>query len=644
MIYYVSVNGNDRNEGSREAPFRTINRAAKIAAAGDTVRVHGGVYREWVDPQNGGYNAQNRVVYEAVAGEHPIIKGSEVVTDWERVEGSVWKKAVPNSVFGDFNPFAEELKGDWMVMPTDYAVHLGDVYLNGVSLYEAKSLSELKAAEKRLEGQYRHRFKAEYILHPEQTVYQWYAEVGEDETVLYCNFQEVDPNHALTEISVRRSCFYPCQVGVNYITVRGFEMAHAATPFSPPTADQPGMLGPHWSKGWIIENNHLHDAKCSAISLGKEISTGHNFHTRFLRKPGYQYQMEAVFLALQAGWSKEKIGSHIVRNNIIHDCGQNGIVGHMGAAFSRIEHNHIYNITKKQEFFGEEIGGIKLHAAVDVVIENNHFHHCCLGTWLDWQAQGTRVTKNIYHHNDRDLFIEVTHGPCLVDNNLFLSEYTLDDAAQGSAFVHNLIGGYIKHYMVLDRATPYHFPHSTAVAGTTVVCGGDDRIYNNIILGDYGLPSEKLMYWGSGMDGYTTKEEYVTRIREQGTHKDIGKFLSTPQPVWFGGNAYTGFAKPQRAEEDPILCTDIRHEIAERDGKWILHLAVPPAVVNASCEAVSTERLGSPRITEEPFENPDGTPVDFSKDFFCRTRKENIIPGPFASLCAGDNTFVVWED
>ena len=107
---------------------------------------------------------------------------------------------------------------------------------------------------------------------------------------------------------------------MNYITVRGFEMAQAACPWTPPTADQPGLIGANWSKGWIIENNIIHDAKCSGISIGKEASTGHNLCTRRHRKPGYQYQMEAVFRALKIGWSKEKIGSHIIRNNVIYDC------------------------------------------------------------------------------------------------------------------------------------------------------------------------------------------------------------------------------------------------------------------------------------------------------------------------------------
>ena len=90
------------------------------------------------------------------------------------------------------------------------------------------------------------------------------------------------------------------KTGLNYITVRNFEMAQAACPWTPPTADQPGLLG-QLSKGWIIENNIIHDAKCSGISLGKEASTGHNLSTLTHRKPGYQYQMEAVFRARQIG-------------------------------------------------------------------------------------------------------------------------------------------------------------------------------------------------------------------------------------------------------------------------------------------------------------------------------------------------------
>jgi hypothetical protein len=93
--------------------------------------------------------------------------------------------------------------------------------------------------------------------------------------------------------------------------------------------------------------------------------------------------------------------SHVIRRNTIFDCGQNGIVGHLGCIFSTIEDNHIHDIAVKREFYGYEIGGIKLHAALEVVIRHNRIHDCSLGTWLDWHTQGTRVTRNVYYANNR---------------------------------------------------------------------------------------------------------------------------------------------------------------------------------------------------------------------------------------------------
>lgn len=643
MIYYVSVNGNDSALGTKEAPFRTINHAAQIAVAGDTVRVFGGTYRESVDPCNKG-EENARITYEAVEGETPVIKGSEIVTDWEHIEGTVWKKVIPNSLFGDFNPFATAIFGDWCTKPADKTIHLGDVYINGVSMYEAFSLDELKIAEKREEGP---SFTSpifttnEKILKPENTVYQWYAEVYDNETAIWCNFGKYDPNAELIEINVRPTCFFPKQTGINYITVRGFEIAQGATQWSPPTAEQIGLIGPHWAKGWIIENNCVHDSKCSGICIGKEISTGHNLHSLFARKSGYQNQMECVFNALRIGWSKENIGSHIVRNNVIYDCGQTGIVGHLGCIFSRIEHNHIFRIAKKYEFWGHEIAGIKLHAPIDVVIENNNFHECSLGIWLDWQVQGTRITKNLFYNNDRDIMIEVTHGPCLVDNNIFLSRYSIQNAAQGTAFVHNIVCGVSYKYQIIDRATPYHYPHTTAMAGYAFVYGGDDRFYNNIMVGREELTHEKLGYFGSYMDEYTdSMEEYMANIKVM--RGDHVKYHKMPQVVWFDGNAYAGLAKPFRAEKNFVDANGFDASIEEKDGEWILTVILPQSVASTAVSPVTTERLGTPRITEEPYENPDGTPIDFTKDYFGNTR-DTVIAGPFAKLCAGENRFVVWK-
>ncbi len=640
-IFHVAKNGNNKNDGSASAPFFTIQKAADIASAGDTVIVHEGEYREWVKPKNSGNSHTQRITYETAKDEHVIIKGSEIVTNWEKVEASVWKVTIPNTLFGDFNPFATELMGDWVVAPYDNPVHLGDVYLNGKSLYEARSKEELMNPEVRTISPYQTwRRREEKILEPEQTLFVWFAEVFDSETVIYANFQDVNPNEALTEINVRRSCFYPDKTAMNYITVRGFEMAHAASPWAPPTADQPGLLGPNWSKGWIIENNNIHDAKCSGISLGKEASTGDNYYTKWNKKPGYQYQMESVFMASHIGWSKETVGSHIVRNNKIHDCGQTGIVGHMGCAFSEIYGNEIYNISKKHEFYGHELGGIKFHAAIDVQIHHNYFHDCSLGTWLDWQAQGTRVSCNIYDRNNRDLMIEVTHGPCLVDNNIFTADFSLVNAAQGTAFIHNLCCGFIQHYPVLNRATPYHYPHSTQLLGTTPVYGFDDRFYQNIFLG--GTEENEIYGTADYDDAPTSLQEYIDEVLTYG-HGDVQLFEKVKQPAYINGNAYFSGAKAFNKEKSNLI-SDINPNVAvitKEDGVY-LQITLPEDFFQIKTQLIDTELLGCTRLTEEYYENPDGSPLTVNRDLLGNELNKTPIAGPIQGLKAGFNDVKIY--
>ena len=43
--FYVSKQGNDNNSGTKESPFKTISKAAKVALPGSSVTVHEGTYR-----------------------------------------------------------------------------------------------------------------------------------------------------------------------------------------------------------------------------------------------------------------------------------------------------------------------------------------------------------------------------------------------------------------------------------------------------------------------------------------------------------------------------------------------------------------------------------------------------------------------
>ncbi|MDR3252175.1 MAG: right-handed parallel beta-helix repeat-containing protein, partial [Tannerella sp.] len=486
--YHVSVKGNDANDGSEAAPFLTINKAAQTAKAGDVITVHAGIYREWINPLYGGESDTKRITYRAAAGEKVEIKGSERISKWEKVkkQDGVWKVVIPNTFFGDYNPYSDLIYGDWF---SDHGRkhHTGEVFLNDKSLYEKESLEKVLASP------------ADSTKYdPEGASYTWYCEVDAENTTIWANFHKFNPNKELVEISLRHTCFYPAKPGINYLTISGFHISQAATQWGAPTAEQIGMIATHWNKGWIIENNVISNSKCSGVTLGKERGTGHNVWLNDQSYDGSLHYIEVTFRTLRNGWNKENIGSHIVRNNEIFACEQTGICGSMGAAFSTVENNHIHHIWTKRQFSGAEIAGIKFHAAIDTQIKGNRIHRVGRGIWLDWMAQGTRITQNLLYDNDsEDIFFEVDHGPYLVDNNVFGSPNSVLDMSQGGAYVHNLFAGTFRLWQEKSRYTPYHLPHQTDVAGLSIILNGDDRFYNNLFLSVN--PDEKQVY---GLDIY----------------------------------------------------------------------------------------------------------------------------------------------
>ena len=351
---------------------------------------------------------------------------------------------MPNSLFGSFNPFAEEIDGDWIVYPEKDSPkkHLGDVYLNGMSFYEvlvpARGLRPAAAhrGARRLDRAARPR------PNPEQTRHVWYAEVGDDSTTIWANFQGADPNAELVEINVRRSVFYPTEHHLDYITVRGFELAQAACPVGAADRGPAGPDRPELGQG--LDHRGQRDPRRQVLGdLHRQggVDRPQLLHQRG-DKPGYQYQLESVFAARHIGWDKEHIGSHVIRRNTIYDCGQNGIVGHLGCVFSTIEDNHIHHIALKREFYGYEIGGIKLHAAIDVVIRHNRIHDCSLGIWLDWQTQGTRISRNVYYaQQPRPVRRGEPRARTSSTTTSSRPPRLVESFSQGGAFVNNLVCG-----------------------------------------------------------------------------------------------------------------------------------------------------------------------------------------------------------
>lgn len=598
--YHVSKKGKDSNPGTVKLPLLTIQAAANLAKPGDEVIVHQGIYREWIKPPRGGEPGAS-IVYKSAEGEKVEVRGSEIIKTWSRHQGNVWKTTISNEFFGNYNPYRETIHGDWF-NDLGRVHHTGDVYLNEKSMWEVPSLDQVLNPVPVAES-----------TDAEGSVYTWYCESDDANTILYANFHDYNPTEEQVEINVRQSCFYPAQTGINYITIRGFTMRHAATQWAPPTAEQIGLIGTNWSKGWVIENNVIRDSRCSGITLGKHGDEYDN--TSEDSAEGY---VETIHRAIERGWSKENIGSHTVRNNEISFCEQTGICGSLGAIFSTIEGNNIHDIWIKRQFTGAEMGGLKIHAAIDMLIKNNRFVNCGRGLWLDWMNQGARVTANLFYNNTTDdVFVEVNHGPYLFDNNMLLSDLSIRDWSEGGAWVHNLIAGSIE-LRPQDRLTPYHHPHSAELAGLVETRGGDNRYYNNI-------------FTGSGNE-------------VKGAVKGLAAYNQAELPVYASGNVYMNDAQPLRGEENAITPDqNSQIKISHKNGNQILEMIFPQEILDMKNQMIHTGMLGKAKIPGLMYENPDGTALQIDTDYYGKKRNlKNPVTGPFANPDAGKIKKKVW--
>ncbi|MGL6180511.1 MAG: carbohydrate-binding protein [Tannerellaceae bacterium] len=734
--YHVSITGDDKNEGSKEKPLKTISAAAQIAMPGEIITVHEGIYREKIAPPRGGTSDKQRITYQAAPGEKVIITGSEPVSGWQKAQNNTWKITLPNSFFGDNNPFDEQIYGSWY-RGKGRPNHTGSVYLNGARIRECFSLEEVLMpvnnqpfwyAEadgnggdvlmnfewiKPANGNKKTSMQASVqggdqsvciaivdrwpfgylknnsILYFDQvdfgtgtdTLYYQAAAMGKGgyiemrldnpngellgysavsntgdweqfevfhlnmtrklsgkhsvcfvvkapeikpngQTTIWAQFpQGVNPNEQQVELSVRPQVFYPDKTGIDYITIRGFILENAATNWAPPSAEQPGLVGTRWGKGWEIENNVIRNSRCAGIALGRP-TFGHAHHyqklpPRIYPDPvGGQTEQELKDYFQDASWDKNITGHHRVRNNHIYECGQVGIVGCSGGAFSIIEGNNIHDICVNETFEGDEMAGIKLHFANDVIIRNNHITNCIRGIWLDWGCQGTQVVNNLLHNNGplEDVFFEVCHGPILLANNILLSPKGLS-LSQGTAVVHNLIQGEIGGGVdrcAGGRKSYYYEPHGTVSLGNVLNQGGDWQFYNNLFAGKASLD----------------------------------KWDEPFHPISYNGNVYIDQSQPNKEESGTLIDNTFNSQIQliEKNNGWYLSMnTTPDWQKKQKRQIVRTKTLGKTVTANQSFTNPDDSEVCVNKDFTNKKRNtSNPSPGPFEISKEGVQEWLVW--
>ena len=105
--WFVSPSGSDQSLGTISQPFKTIQHAAGLAQAGDTVYLRAGTYRETVTPAHSGTSAAP-ITYSAYNNELVTIDGADPITGWADYSKSIYDAPQPfdlgagnNEVFVD---------------------------------------------------------------------------------------------------------------------------------------------------------------------------------------------------------------------------------------------------------------------------------------------------------------------------------------------------------------------------------------------------------------------------------------------------------------------------------------------------------------------------------------------------------------
>src|SRR5215469_755036 len=114
--WYVSPTGNDAARGNVQHPFATIQHAADVASAGDTIFIKGGTYRETVTVPHSG-TAAKPITFRPYKNQQVIIDGADPVAGWTAAGAGIYQTSAMTWDLGDGN---------------------NQLFANGQMLYEAR--------------------------------------------------------------------------------------------------------------------------------------------------------------------------------------------------------------------------------------------------------------------------------------------------------------------------------------------------------------------------------------------------------------------------------------------------------------------------------------------------------------------------
>ena len=516
---HVDPKGDDQGDGSEAKPFRTIQHAADLAQAGDTVLVAPGIYRERIAPPRGGKEG-TPITFRSSVKHGAIVRGSDSwMPQWRKVSPGLYAGKVDEAMFTDTahrdsaNPFRvpssstpygregkPEAEREYPKSDKNLSFNLGQVFVDDECYVQEPDL----AKHKRL-------------------VKSWRYADGE----LTIRFADDIPARHKVELTTKRRLFAPHKRQLAHIIVEDFVFERCGNQYPTnfwekenPEWQQAGMVGTRSGKNWIIRGNVIRFANGIGLDLGNE---------------------GAELADLETGENGRAIGArgHLVEGNVISDNGAAGTASYNAPYLTIrgnvVERNNRLLFTGKKRW---ESAGIKLHHPSHSIIEGNlvRDNYVQWGIWLDGGAgEGTVIRNNVCVRQGVGIDFEIGDAkPAVVEGNILIeNDIGIRTRESGGVDIRrNLILG------CKTAAIQFSLDRKRTGSWSAAHCG----VHQNLIIGKEGLllkltAPDQLRSEDRKLDGnfYAAKPSEARFAFDRGEPMNLAAW----QKAWQGFNGAT---------------------------------------------------------------------------------------------------------
>ena len=516
---HVDPKGDDQGDGSEAKPFRTIQHAADLAQAGDTVLVAPGIYRERIAPPRGGKEG-TPITFRSSVKHGAIVRGSDSwMPQWRKVSPGLYAGKVDEAMFTDTahrdgaNPFRiassstpygregkPEAEREYPKSDKNLSFNLGQVFVDDECYVQEPDLAKHKRLAK-----------------------SWRYADGE----LTIRFADDIPARHKVELTTKRRLFAPHKRQLAHIIVEDFVFERCGNQYPTnfwekenPEWQQAGMVGTRSGKNWIIRGNVIRFANGIGLDLGNE---------------------GAELADLETGENGRAIGArgHLVEGNVISDNGAAGTASYNAPYLTIrgnvVERNNRLLFTGKKRW---ESAGIKLHHPSHSIIEGNlvRDNYVQWGIWLDGGAgEGTVIRNNVCVRQGVGIDFEIGDAkPAVVEGNILIeNDIGIRTRESGGVDIRrNLILG------CKTAAIQFSLDRKRTGSWSAAHCG----VHQNLIIGKEGLllkltAPDQLRSEDRKLDGnfYAAKPSEARFSFDRGEPMNLAAW----QKAWQGFNGAT---------------------------------------------------------------------------------------------------------